>query len=62
MKYFTETPLQFLILKILKNKPEVKMFNNKLKNKVVLLTGVAQGIGKSIAIEIASEGGSCYLN
>ena len=34
---------------------------NKLKNKVVLLTGAAQGIGKAIAINIVSEGAHIIL-
>lgn len=33
----------------------------KLKGKIALITGSAQGIGKAIAIEMAKEGASVVL-
>jgi dihydroxycyclohexadiene carboxylate dehydrogenase len=34
-----------------------KIFPNRFKDKVVVVTGAAQGIGKAVAIRIAREGG-----
>jgi dihydroxycyclohexadiene carboxylate dehydrogenase len=34
-----------------------KIFPDRFKNKVVVVTGAAQGIGKAVAIRIAREGG-----
>lgn len=37
------------------------IFPNRFKNKVVVITGAAQGIGKGVAERIAREGGSVVL-
>jgi dihydroxycyclohexadiene carboxylate dehydrogenase len=38
-----------------------KIFPNRFKDKVVVVTGAAQGIGKSVAIRIAREGGKVVV-
>jgi dihydroxycyclohexadiene carboxylate dehydrogenase len=37
------------------------IFKDRFKNKVAVVTGAAQGIGKSVAIRIAQEGGKVVL-
>jgi dihydroxycyclohexadiene carboxylate dehydrogenase len=37
------------------------IFSDRFKNKIVIVTGAAQGIGKSVAVRIASEGGSVIM-
>ena len=37
------------------------IFQNRFKDKTVLVTGAAQGIGKGVALRIAAEGGAVIL-
>ena len=35
--------------------------NNRFENKVVIVTGAAQGIGRGVALQVASEGAQVVL-
>jgi dihydroxycyclohexadiene carboxylate dehydrogenase len=40
---------------------EVKMSQQRFSNKVVIVTGAAQGIGRGVALRVAREGGKVVM-